>query len=547
MAIAGDYDDSDEHSRLLQTHPPHDSYSVNVKDYVHSIQSVNVKVYFSDNESCIIEDPDIYKSRWRSIRVIASESCIIEHPDIYKSRWRSIRVMYLTMFLSSVSFSICMSSVWPYLRLVMASYSLGQLIASPFFGAWANKRGKSREPLVVSLLINIMANVLYVYLESISSYKDTWLVVARAFIGFGAGNVAVVRSYVSGATTLKERTPTMANISAFQAIGFIIGPAIQTAMVPIGYPGPVHSRALNIDLYTSPAILSAVCGVINLVLLFVVFREHRVENDEDMNFSIQGTVSDIPDYKVDIIAVSASILIFFIVLFLFSVFETIGTPLTMHMYDWTKSEATLVNERYLLLTGFIFCFIGFFVYLPWGHTYPTLMDAEPLSTKNIEQSTSSFEPIKTTTDKDNVTTTTTQNTTKPSVTVEPVGCPDNYKWCRYTPVITLAQFLIGTFLICIGYPTCNVMSYAIYSKLLGPKPQGVWMGLLTASGSLARTLGPIFVSQIYNSYGPRVTFIAVSILVLLTIGLLGLVFRKLVPFSFSTQIDEPVSKKYIED
>lgn len=174
-------------------------------------------------------------------------------------------------------------------------------------------------------------------------------------------------------------------------------------------------------------------------------------------------------------------------------------------------------------------------------------DQEPLSTKNIEQSTSSFEPIKTTTDKDNVTTTTTQNTTKPSVTVEPVGCPDNYKWCRYTPVITLAQFLIGTFLICIGYPTCNVMSYAIYSKLLGPKPQGVWMGLLTASGSLARTLGPIFVSQIYNSYGPRVTFIAVSILVLLTIGLLGLVFRKLVPFSFSTQIDEPVSKKYIED
>ncbi|KAJ8298001.1 hypothetical protein KUTeg_024532, partial [Tegillarca granosa] len=488
----------------------------------------------------------------------ASQSCIIEHPDIYKSRWRSIRVMYLTMFLSSVSFSICMSSVWPYLRLldptatadflgwVVASYSLGQLIASPFFGAWANKRGKSREPLVVSLLINIMANVLYVYLESIPSYKDTWLVVARAFIGFGAGNVAVVRSYVSGATTLKERTPTMANISAFQAIGFIIGPAIQTAMVPIGYPGPVHSRALNIDLYTSPAILSAVCGVINLVLLFVVFREHRVENDEDMNFSIQGTVSDIPDYKVDIIAVSASILIFFIVLFLFSVFETIGTPLTMHMYDWTKSEATLyvgvilavggvvsivvfiiikilskrVNERYLLLTGFIFCFIGFFVYLPWGHTYPTLMDAEPLSTKNIEQSTSSFEPIKTTTDKDNVTTTTTQNTTKPSVTVEPVGCPDNYKWCRYTPVITLAQFLIGTFLICIGYPTCNVMSYAIYSKLLGPKPQGVWMGLLTASGSLARTLGPIFVSQIYNSYGPRVTFIAVSILVLLTIGLL---------------------------
>lgn len=39
-----------------------------------------------------------------------------------------------------------------------------------------------------------------------------------------AGNVAVVRSYISGATTVKERTSTMANLSIFQAMGFILGP-----------------------------------------------------------------------------------------------------------------------------------------------------------------------------------------------------------------------------------------------------------------------------------------------------------------------------------
>jgi ceroid-lipofuscinosis MFS transporter 7 len=42
------------------------------------------------------------------------------------------------------------------------------------------------------------------------------------------------------------------------------------------------------------------------------------------------------------------------------------------------------------------------------------------------------------------------------------------------------------------------------------------MGWLTASGSLARTIGPIFVSQVYNDYGPRVTFIAMIIIVFLT-------------------------------
>lgn len=40
------------------------------------------------------------------------------------------------------------------------------------------------------------------------------------------GNVAVVRSYVAEATSLKERTGAMANMSACQALGFILGPGV---------------------------------------------------------------------------------------------------------------------------------------------------------------------------------------------------------------------------------------------------------------------------------------------------------------------------------
>lgn len=46
------------------------------------------------------------------------------------------------------------------------------------------------------------------------------------FCWFSAGNVAVVRSYVAGATSLKERTSAMANMSACQALGFILGPGL---------------------------------------------------------------------------------------------------------------------------------------------------------------------------------------------------------------------------------------------------------------------------------------------------------------------------------
>lgn len=55
--------------------------------------------------------------------------------------------------------------------------------------------------------------------------------------------------------------------------------------------------------------------------------------------------------------------------------------------------------------------------------------------------------------------------------LEPTGCPYDQTWCQYTPAIHLAQYITSDFLIGVGYPACNVMSYTLYSKILGPKPQ----------------------------------------------------------------------------
>ena len=59
-------------------------------------------------------------------------------------------------------------------------------------------------------------------------------------------------------------------------------------MVPIGYPGPIHSPGLHLDMYTATALLSAIVGVVNIVLLIVVFKEHTVP-DEVLVPSIQGS------------------------------------------------------------------------------------------------------------------------------------------------------------------------------------------------------------------------------------------------------------------
>ena len=56
------------------------------------------------------------------------------------------------------------------------------------------------------------------------------------------------------------------------------------------------------------------------------------------------------------------------------------------------------------------------------------------------------------------------------------------------------------------------MCFTLFSMILGPFPQGLWMGILNASGSLARACGPLVISNLYANYGPRTVFAFVAAL-----------------------------------
>lgn len=89
---------------------------------------------------------------------------------------------------------------------------------------------------------------------------------------------------------------------------------------------------------------------------------------------------------------------------------------------------------------------------------------------------------------------------------EIVGCPSTQEWCRYTPRWTIFQLLALYILTCVGYPLGVTLIQTIFSKVLGPRPQGVWMGLLEGAGCLSRVTGPVFVGHIYARYGIYHTF-----------------------------------------
>ncbi|KAF7252249.1 Major facilitator superfamily domain-containing protein 8 [Varanus komodoensis] len=374
-------------------------------------------------------------------------SDVMETLPHYSSRWRAIRIMYLTMFFSSVGFSIVIMSIWPYLQQVdktadesflgwiIASYSIGQMIASPFFGAWSNYRPR-REPLVVSTAISVAANCLYAYVHLPASHNKYYMLAARALVGFGAGNVAVVRSYIAGATSLTERTSAMANTSACQAVGFILGPGeeiglenmvkhdsqskrtkcqnrsftcqrhfIKTLFTFIGEKGVSWKIIeLQLNMYTAPVLFGALLGIINIILIFAVFREYRVDDmgrpQSSINYEAEETDNESQQNQgsIDHVAVISTNILFFVILFVFAVFETIATPFTMDMYSWTRKKAVFINgiilgaigiesvivflsvkvlsertgERAILYGGLVIILVGFLVLLPWGNQLPNI-------------------------------------------------------------------------------------------------------------------------------------------------------------------------------
>ena len=79
-----------------------------------------------------------------------------------------------------------------FLGWVVAAYSVGQLVASPLLGFWADHR-PTREPLIISLIFNVVFSVLYCYAGAFTAQHQLsgWVVlVSRAFIGIGAGAAA---------------------------------------------------------------------------------------------------------------------------------------------------------------------------------------------------------------------------------------------------------------------------------------------------------------------------------------------------------------------
>ncbi|KAH7700050.1 Protein F27D9.2, partial [Aphelenchoides avenae] len=322
-----------------------------------------------------------------------------------------------------------------------------------------------------------------------------FLLFGRFVVGFGAGNLSLLRSYASTASTVKDRPKAIAFVTCGQALGQTGGAAFQLLFTPLSYPGFSLFGFLPVNMYTALAYFAVLMNIVGAVALHFWFTEEYVgivdkktpsANEKDTTKLLAG----VPKY--DIVAVVVCNVTRFVQLFVQTNLQTLGTPLSMTMFGWSKAEAVTntsiaqgviggltlvtyvgytyfkVDQRLSYRMSCLISIAAFVVFHVLTFSYPFL----PGHVATFDHANDSSYNVS---------------------DIEHIGCDaEKFTWCdSLAPVNEWVYY--GTYVVVIGlaYPFMNIALMTLFSKILGPRRQGTQQGIMQTFGSAARMTGPV--------------------------------------------------------
>jgi len=138
---------------------------------------------------------------------------------------------------------------------LVSSFTAAQLLSAPLWGRFSDKYGR-RPALLVGLGAAAIAYVVFAFATSL------WLLLlSRIVQGAGGGTVGVIQAYVADSVEPGRRAKALGWLSAATNLGVAIGPAIGSAALVMGRPGPGLTAA-------------ALC-VLNIFFAWRFLRESR--------------------------------------------------------------------------------------------------------------------------------------------------------------------------------------------------------------------------------------------------------------------------------
>ncbi|CAP33863.1 Protein CBG15681 [Caenorhabditis briggsae] len=466
--------------------------------------------------------------------------------DERETSWQSIYLLTAIGMFCGIQFSIFFPTLWPFLNTVdptasasffgfiTAAFSVGQGLASPVFGYWMNRAKSVRQPLVFGISIMILSNIIFCFVEAFQEKERRWvMMVARFFIGVGAGTIGVMRAYAATASSLKDRARAITFIQASYVIGMTFGPGIQVAFTPIGYPG-LASGPIHVDMYTSPAWFASIISFLSVLFIFIFLEENYAGIDESADD--EDSYTAMPTF--DTISVAVCVLTQFTLMFIITNLETIGSLYAKMMWGWTNAQAVEYTGILQAVNGLV----GVLVYalfavklgdyisqareriftifgLALGVLYHVVTFPYPWG-KDLH-----FELKNVTVHGKNET--------------EELGCnPEKYRWCGYTKDVNFWIYAsMYGIVLAACFPIVNISMNTLFSKILGARRQGTMQGIMLMAGSFARTVGPILVSWIFQEWGPEPIW-GIEILTLSVTAIFWIIFyRRMTPLDTKPKLN----------
>ena len=144
--------------------------------------------------------------------------------------------------------------------LLMASYSLMQLIFSPILGRISDIYGRKR--VLILCLIGSAASYAFLFLAN----SFVLVLLARSLAGIFGSTTAIANAYVTETTSPENRSKGMGLIGAAFGLGLVFGPVIG------GFFGGGDIN--NIDFQT-PFLFALIVSIISFILAYFLLNEPK--------------------------------------------------------------------------------------------------------------------------------------------------------------------------------------------------------------------------------------------------------------------------------
>lgn len=249
-------------------------------------------------------------------------------------------ILFVIVFINLVGFGIIIPLLPFYglhygaspdqVTLLMAFYSLAQLIAAPIWGRLSDRYGR-RPILLLSLAGTVLA---YIWLAEATSLLSLYS--ARAFGGVMAGSIGAAFAYVADVTTREDRAKGMGLIGAAFGLGFIAGPAIGGLLA--------GSDPTNIN-FPLPSYVAAGFSAAAVILAAILLKESLPAEKRGAQSGSSGREAFAETLRRR--DVRFTILLTFLAIFVFAGLEATFALWTEQKFGWGVAQ-----------NGYVFAFTG---------------------------------------------------------------------------------------------------------------------------------------------------------------------------------------------